>query len=165
MLGQVVDQAHQNQLHLEEVTLQEAEIVHEVDIHLALHTHLVDHHDHHIVVHRLHTEVLRHHMVLRDHQLHDLHLTHHLHEHHQEVLHIHPLHQEVDIHQVAHLHTEAGETLVHEEDILLEVHHTVDHVEATHQAAEVDTVQVAVEVILQVAEVAHVAVLEVSILM
>ncbi len=156
---------HIRQLHLEEVTLQADEIAHEVDIHLALHTHLVDHHDHHIVAHRLHTEVLRHRMALRDHQLHDLHLTHHLHEHHQEVLHIHQLHHEVDIHQVAHLHTEAGETLVHEEDILLEAHHTADHVVVTHQVAEVDTVLVAVEVILQVVEEVDVVVREVSILM
>lgn len=164
MLDQVVDQAHQNQLHHEVAIHQVDEIVHEVDIHLALHTHLVDHHDHHIVAHRLHTE--HHEVVLHIRQLHDLHLTHHLHEHHQEVvLHIHPLHQEVDIHQVAHLHTEAGETQVDEEDILLEVHHTVDHVEAIHQEAEVDTHLAAEEVILQVAEEEDVAVLEVSILM
>ena len=156
--------------------LQVDEIVHEVDIHLVLHTHLVDHHDHHIVDHRLHmeqvlhhdqdlhthqrhdlvvllhTEDLKHHTVQDDQALHraDIHLHQDLQDTVLEVLLIHQLHREVDTVQVVLHHTEAYETQVHEEDILLEAHHTADHVEVTLQVDEVATVLV--EAIHQEAE-------------
>jgi len=159
MLDQVVEQDHQKLL------------LHEEDIHLVLHTHLVDHQDHHIVDHRLHMEqvldlqvqVHLHDQDLHTHQHHDLEVLHiRLHDHHtvdhrlhtvQAVQALHRadirLHQDLQgiVLEVLHIHQ-----LLREADTLQGDHlHTADHVEVTLQVDEVDTVLV--EAIHQEAEV------------
>lgn len=148
MLDQVVDQDHQKLL------------LHEEDIHLDLHTHLVDHHDHHIVDHKLHMEqvldlqvqVRLQDLVLLTHHLHVLEVLHiRLHDHHTVAHRLHTVQADQALHRVdIRLHQDLQDIvlevllihqLLREVDTLQEDHlHTVDRVEVTLQVDEVDIV-------------------------
>lgn len=170
MLDQVVDQDHQKLLLHEGVIHQVGETVHEVDIHLVLHTHQVDHRDHHIVGHRLHMEqvldlqvlVLLHDQVLHTHQrhglvvlLHTVDLKHHTVQVDQ-VLHRADIHQHQDLQdtvlEVLHIHQLLREVDTHQVDHL---HTEVDETQADEAGILLEAHHMAdhVEVTLQVDEV------------